>query len=156
MQIQGANVSAGGEVSGIAVQSSVKRPIMARAIARGLEKVLCEKVTAVHWVAVVCESSLQPEARVILPDLDEHIFNVLVSDGITEGCLVYVMAQESRYRPEVQLPVLQIKMLCSRKALIENDLRHINDFVERLQADPSFAYGLQDQLDALVARRTAS
>jgi len=62
------------------------------------------------------------------------MLNVLIQQGWSEGMLVYVMAQDSRYEPEKQRPLLQIKLLCSRSQLL-TELPVIYDFIDRLDLD---------------------
>lgn len=111
------------------IKAPAPYPVFIRTIARDLEKRLLTAQTSVHWVNVWKESSLQNVPVRTWPDTDPML-NLLIQNGWSEGMLVYVMAQESRYEPGNQIPLLQIKMLCSRRQLL-NELPVIQDFIDQ-------------------------
>lgn len=87
-----------------------------RVIARALEKHLMQDAEcAVHWVAVIGEAnSFGPpaETEVWRPDFDDSLLQVGITQGNSEGMLLYVHAQASRYKPAELVPLLRIKVLC--------------------------------------------
>lgn len=110
-----------------------KKPVFIRDVARALTRRLEEAQTSIHWASVWKECSLQNVPALTWPENDPML-NLLVQQGWSEGMIVYVMAQDSRYEPEKQKPLLQIKMLCSRSQLL-TELPVIYDFIDHLDLD---------------------
>jgi len=107
-------------------------PLYARTVARALTQVLEDSNTTVHWVNVVGESSLDTMPSKVWPTTTTPMFNVMVQDGWSEGTLLYVYAQEDRYKPQEVTPLLQIKMLGSRKTVC-NELPIIMSFLDQIE-----------------------
>lgn len=114
-------------------ETAKKQPVFIRDVARALTRRLEEAQTSIHWTNVWKESGMQNVPVLTWPENDPML-NVLVQQGWSEGMLVYVMAQDSRYEPENQKPLLQIKMLCSRSQLL-TELPVIYDFLDHLDLD---------------------
>lgn len=89
--------------------------LLARTVARAMTDHLEASDTSVHWVQVVGESNMEANPVKPWPVKTDPMFNVMVQDGWSEGTLLYVYAQDSRYKPQEVVPILQIKMLGSRK-----------------------------------------
>ena len=87
-----------------------------RVIARALEKHLQQDANcAVHWIAVIDEANTfgpPGEDEVWDPDWDDYQLQIGITEGNSEGMLIYVHAQASRYRPAELVPLLRIKVLC--------------------------------------------
>lgn len=115
-----------------APQQTKYKPLMARTVARALTDHLEISNTSIHWVNVVGEDSLKPMAEKRWPDNDP-LLNVMLCQGFSEGMLVYVMAQASRYKPDELTPLLQIKMLGSARH-VAGELPFIMDFLDRLDS----------------------
>lgn len=87
-----------------------------RVIARALEKHLMQDAEcAVHWVAVIGETNPfgpPAETEIWRPEFDDSMVQIGLTDGNSEGMLLYVHAQASRYKPAELVPLLRIKVLC--------------------------------------------
>lgn len=109
-----------------------REPLMSRTVARALTRHLEESNTSIHWVNVVGESSLQNVAEKRWPDNDPQL-NLMLCQGHSEGMLVYVMAQDSRYKPEEAKPLLQIKMLGGYSTVL-SEMAEIWKFLDRIES----------------------
>lgn len=96
------------------------KPVYLRTIAEDLERKLqLDPDCSVHWVAVVNEpDTFGPPTRVW--EFDDHLLQVSLAHGHSEGMLVYVYAQANRYKPGELVPLLRVKLLCGlERALCE-------------------------------------
>jgi hypothetical protein len=92
-----------------------KKPVFLRDMAEALEKWLyAQSDTSLHWVAVVDEVSFG-KAPTKLWQFNDHLLQVAVAQGFSEGSLIYVHAQDDRYKPGQVTALFRIKMLCSAK-----------------------------------------
>lgn len=89
-------------------------PLLLRTIARALEKHLYEDPEcALHWIAVVGEDSVDPNpTRTWDQVLEDSVLQIAVSDGVSEGRLIYIHGQRDRYAPGAVQPLWRIKVLC--------------------------------------------
>ena len=110
----------------------VRKPLFARTVARALTKVLEAANTSIHWINVVGESSLDDNPTLLWPIETDPMFNVMVQFGWSEGTLLYVYAQDSRYRPEKVVPLLQIKMLGSMRTVCA-DVPIVMNFLDQIR-----------------------
>ena len=108
-----------------------REPLMSRTVARALTHHLEASNTSIHWVNVVGEDSLKNVAEKRWPDNDPQL-NLMLCQGHSEGMLVYVMAQDSRYRPEEAKPLLQIKMLGGYTTVL-SEMAEIWKFMDRIE-----------------------
>jgi hypothetical protein len=100
--------------------SAAQRPtpghVYLRAIAQALEKALQQDPDcAVHWIDVVGERSAfgQPaDEEVWKPEFDDFLVQVGLTQGNSEGMLLYVHVQPDRYKPDGLVALLRIKLLC--------------------------------------------
>lgn len=103
--------------------------VFLRDIGSALEKGMYENPeTSLHWVSVMGEDSIQP-----VPTKAWHFNDALIQVGIvngnSEGSLIYVHAQKSRYQPDLLIPLFRIKVLCSPKAAFA-EARAVYEFFE--------------------------
>lgn len=93
-----------------------RAPLLLRTIARALEKHLYEDPeSALHWIAVVGEDNVDPNPTKTWDQvLEDSVLQVAVTDGFSEGSLVYVHAQRDRYAPGAVQTLWRIKVLCGR------------------------------------------
>lgn len=117
-----------------AAQAAPSGAVYLRAIAQDLERVLLrDRECAVHWVAVVDEpDTFGPPTRVW--EFDDSLLQVSLAHGHSEGMLVYVYAQENRYKPSELVPLLRIKLLCG----VERALRDMRAIWTYLDDSPEF------------------
>lgn len=107
------NLQPGGQSSTTPPQ---RGPLLLRTIARALEKHLYEDPeSALHWIAVVGEDSVDPNpSRTWDQVIEDSVLQVAVTDGFSEGRLIYVHGQRDRYAPGAVQPLWRIKVLCGR------------------------------------------
>lgn len=87
-------------------------PVALRSLANWLERnMLSDPDSTVHWIAVVDEAdSFGPPTR--FWSYSDHLLQVSLAQGFSEGMLIYVHAQANRYKPGDLVPLLRIKVLC--------------------------------------------
>ncbi len=91
-------------------------PISLREIGREIERHL-NLVTEndVHWVAVIGEDSVQRNpTKAWTQTHADSILQVAVSQGHSEGHLLYVQSMANRYEPSQVESLFRIKLLCGR------------------------------------------
>jgi len=117
-----------------ASQPAQGAPVYLRAIAHDLERTLMkDPECSVHWVAVIDETdTFGPPKRVW--EFDDHLLQVSLAHGHSEGMLVYVYAQADRYKPGELVPLLRIKLLCG----LERALREMQAIWTYLNDSPEF------------------
>jgi hypothetical protein len=105
---------------------------MLRTVGRALTRHLEVNNTSIHWINVVGEDSMKnvPEKR--WPDNDPQL-NLMLCQGHSEGMLVYVMAQNSRYKPDEAKALLQIKMLGSY-ATVLSEMALIWQYLDQIES----------------------
>jgi len=104
----------------LAAAHAAERPtpgaVYLRVIARALEKHLMQDTDcALHWVSPIGETNPfgpPSDTEVWRPEFDDSLVQVGLTDGNSEGMLLYVHAQASRYEPAQLVPLLRIKVLC--------------------------------------------
>jgi hypothetical protein len=96
--------------------TSPQPPITLREIGRAIERKLnLVPEHNLHWVAVIGEDSMVPVAQKLWTQVHaDSIVQVAVSDGHSEGTLLYVQALPDRYAPDKIEPLFRIKLLCGR------------------------------------------
>lgn len=109
-------------------------PVYLREIAQDLERMLLrDPECAVHWVAVVDEpGSFGAPTRIW--EHDDCMFQLSLTEGNSEGMLVYVHAQANRYKPAGIVPLLRIKLLCG----VERALKEMHSIWTYLDDSPEF------------------
>lgn len=120
-----------------ASQPAQGAPVYLRTIAHDLERALMkDPECSVHWAAVIDETdTFGPPKRVW--EFDDHLLQVSLARGHSEGMLVYVYAQADRYKPGELVPLLRIKLLCGvERALCEMQAiwTYLNDSPEFVKA----------------------
>lgn len=110
----------------------VRKPLFARTVARALTKVLEVANTSIHYGNVVGESSIDRNPTLLWPIETDPMFNVMVQFGWSEGTLLYVYAQDSRYKPQNVVPILQIKMLGSLRTVCA-DVPIVMEFLDQIR-----------------------
>lgn len=89
------------------------KTVFLRDIARALEKALMANTeTNLHWVAVVNEDSVTPQP-LRKWEFDDHLIQVSIANGFSEGSLIYVLAQPDRYKPDQLIALFRVKVLCN-------------------------------------------
>lgn len=131
---QGRQACLGMELAASAESAQPGGPVYLRDIARDLERALSrDPECAVHWIAVVDEpNSFGPPTRVW--EYDDHMLQLGFAEGNSEGMLIYVHAQASRYKPAELVPLLRIKVLCG----VERALREMQAIWAYLNDSPEF------------------
>lgn len=100
------------ELAASAATAKPGDPVYLRDIAQDLERTLLrDPECTVHWVSVVDEPNAFG-APTRIWEYDEHLLQVSLTRGNSEGMLVYVHAQANRYKPAEIVPLLRIKLLC--------------------------------------------
>ena len=86
-----------------------------RQVVRLLVKHISEdKENTLHWADVIGEDSILPVAK--LPwTYNDDLLQISVAQGFSEGCLIYVHAQKSCYKPDEIKALFRIKVLCNAK-----------------------------------------
>ena len=122
------------ELAASAVTTQPGAPVYLRDIARDLEHVLSrDPECAVHWIAVVDEPN-SFGAPTCIWEHDDHMLQVGLTEGNSEGMLIYVHAQASRYKPAELVPLLRIKVLCG----VERALKEMQAIWAYLNDSPEF------------------
>lgn len=103
--------------------------VFLRDIGSALEKKMYENPeTFLDWVSVMGEDSIQPVPTKVW-HFNDALIQVGIVNGNSEGSLIYVHAQKSRYQPDLLIPLFRIKVLCSPKAAFA-EARAVYEFFE--------------------------
>jgi hypothetical protein len=66
-----------------------------------------------YWISVIGEDGMDPQPALVWDqDLRDSLLHVSVTNGWSEGTLLYVYAQRDRYKPEQLRALFRIKVLC--------------------------------------------
>lgn len=98
-----------------------------RDISRALERYMhSTKDSSLHWINVCYESGLSklPSRFWVYQD---YLIDVTVSEGHSEGMLIYVTARKSRYVACNPIPLFQLKVLCGHSTVF-NEAKYVYDF----------------------------
>jgi len=113
-----------------------------RTIARRLEEhMLRQPASSVHWVSVVDEpNTFGPPSQAWTQG--DCLLQVGLVEGNSEGMLIYVHAQPSRYAPAELVPLLRVKVLCgpamaAQEVLTVWNWLHSQEFAELVAPAPS-------------------
>lgn len=108
------------------------KTLLAHTVAQALTRHLEKENTSIHWINVAGEASLKEVPEKAWPN-EDFMLNLMLTQGNSEGMLVYVMAQENRYKPEEAKPILQIKMLGNYKTVL-SEMAVIWKFLENVES----------------------
>jgi len=109
----------GGRLAALSMTPKARSgPVYVRTIGEALERYLHSKGSSVHWVSAIGDSNPWSAATQVWSH-DDDMLQFGVTDGNSEGMLVYVHAQASRYEPGKLTPLLRIKLLCGPRRVFE-------------------------------------